>query len=65
MLMHNVKTVWTKSRIKISSILKDMVKIAATIQKIVESLRNSVLKMQNGICRMSKIYEDLNYTFPN
>ena len=65
MLMHNVKTVWTKSRIKVSSILKDMVKIAATIQKIVESLRNSVLKMQNGIFRMSKIYEDLNYTFPN
>ena len=42
-----------------------MLKSAATIQKVVESLQNSVLKMQNGICRMSKIYEELNYTFPN
>ena len=49
--------------IKVSSLVEDMVRSAATNQKIVQNLQNSVWKMQKGICRMAKIYEALNYTF--
>ena len=49
-----------KQRVNVSSILEDMVRSAVTIHKIVQSLRNSLWKMQRGMCGMSKIYEALN-----
>ena len=61
----NQKKLERKQRVKVSSVLEDMVRSAVTIQKIVQSLRNSLWKMQKGVCGMSKIYEALNYGFPN
>ena len=52
-------------RAKVSSILQDMVRSAVTIQKIFESLRNSVWEMLKGMCGISKIYEVANCSFPN
>ena len=42
-----------------------MVRSAVTVQKIVQSLRNSLCKMQKGMCGMSNMYEAPNYSFPN
>ena len=54
-----------KYQAKVSSILENLVRSAVTIQRIVQSLQNSLWKMQQGMCGMSKIYEALNYNFPN
>ena len=54
-----------KQWVKVSSILEDMVRSTVTMQKIVQSLRNYLWKMQKGVYEMSKIYEALNYNFPN
>ena len=51
--------------VKVSSIPENMVRSALTIQKIVQSLWNSLWKMQKGMYGMSKIYEARNYSFPN
>ena len=50
---------------KVSSVLEDMVRGATIIQKFVQSLGNSVCKIQKRMCRVSKIYEAQNYSLPN
>ena len=61
----DLKKLEQKQRVKVSSVLEDMVRSAVTIQKIVQGLRNSLWKMQKGMCGMPKVYEALNYSFPN
>ena len=61
----DLKKLEQKQQVKVSSVLEDIVRSAVTIQKIVQSLWNSLLKTQKGMCGMPKVYEALNYSFPN